>query len=273
MRHRGFTASDHGLTERRGLLAVLSEDSDAAPLSTPFGEPRHVEDVLFKFHAACYLTHATIDAALDLRQRVTVPEIEEIELTVPPGHLGVCAIPEPRTGLEGKFSLRFTAALALHTGATDESRFTDDAARDPALVALRDRVTVRTDDDVPHFAGPPRRPYPGRPDAPRGRATSARPAGPLPRVRCCAEVLRARRPGPRRGRHRASQRAAGRPADAHGRRRPDPRRHPRRGMTTTEARLWPKGRFFEEFAIGDVLPHHWGRTLMEADNTTLCSLP
>lgn len=150
---QGFTASDHGLTERRGLLAVLSEDSDAAPLSTPFGEPWHVEDVLFKFHAACYLTHATIDAALDLRERVTVPEIEEVELTVPPGHLGVCAIPEPRTGLEGKFSLRFTAALALHTGATDESRFTDDAARDPALVALRDRVTVRTDDDVPHFAG------------------------------------------------------------------------------------------------------------------------
>lgn len=43
-------------------------------------------------------------------------------------------------------------------------------------------------------------------------------------------------------------------------------------MTTTEARLWPKGRFFEEFAIGDVLPHHWGRTLLESDNTTFCSL-
>lgn len=151
---RGFTASEAGLTERRGLLPVLSDDPDPAPLSTPFGAPWHIESVLFKFHAACYLTHATIDAALELRERgLDTADVDTVELTVPPGHLGVCAIPEPRTGLEGKFSLRFTTALALHTGATDESRFTDDAARDPALVALRDRVIVRTDDDVPHFAG------------------------------------------------------------------------------------------------------------------------
>ena len=151
---RGFTASDAGLTERRGLLPVLSDDPDPAALSTPFGEPWHVGSVLFKFHAACYLTHATIDAALDLRERgLDAADVEAVELTVPPGHLGVCAIPEPRTGLEGKFSLRFTAALALGAGAADESRFTDAAARDPALVALRDRVAVRTDDAVPHFAG------------------------------------------------------------------------------------------------------------------------
>lgn len=150
----GFTASDAGLTERRGLLPVLSDAPDPAALGTPFGEPWHVASVLFKFHAACYLTHATIDAALDLRAGgLDADDVEAVELTVPSGHLGVCAIPEPRTGLEGKFSLRFTTALALAGGVADESRFTDDAAHDPALVALRDRVTVRTDDAVPHFAG------------------------------------------------------------------------------------------------------------------------
>jgi 2-methylcitrate dehydratase PrpD len=149
----GFTASDTALTERRGLLPVLSDDPDPAALGTPFGEPWHVESVLFKFHAACYLTHATIDAALGLRRRGLDPAaVDSVEVVVPPGHLGVCAIPEPRTGLEGKFSLRFTAALALGTGAADESGFTDRAVRDPGLVALRDRVTVRTSNDVAPFA-------------------------------------------------------------------------------------------------------------------------
>lgn len=150
----GFTASDTGLTERRGLLPVLSDDPVPEALSAPFGAPWHVESVLFKFHAACYLTHAAIDAALELRERGLDPaEIETAEVTVPPGHLGVCALPEPRSGLEGKFSLRFTVALALSTGATDEARFTDRTVSDPALVALRDRVVVRTADDVAHFAG------------------------------------------------------------------------------------------------------------------------
>jgi acyl dehydratase len=38
------------------------------------------------------------------------------------------------------------------------------------------------------------------------------------------------------------------------------------------ARLWPKGHHFEDFAIGAVLRHHWGRTLLESDNATFSSL-
>ncbi|MCW2720479.1 MmgE/PrpD family protein [Pseudonocardia sp.] len=150
----GFTASDTGLTERRGMLPVLSDAPEPDALAVPFGQPWHVASVLFKFHAACYLTHATIDAALALRVGGLDPRaIESVDLIVPPGHLGVCAIPQPRTGLEGKFSLRFTTALALYSGATDESRFTDAAARDPELVALRDTVRVHTSGDIGHYAG------------------------------------------------------------------------------------------------------------------------
>jgi acyl dehydratase len=43
-------------------------------------------------------------------------------------------------------------------------------------------------------------------------------------------------------------------------------------------RLWPKGRRWEDFEIGQRLDHHWGRTLWESDNalfstSTLCWLP
>ena len=69
--------------------------------------------------------------------------IEAVSVKVPAGHLGVCNIPEPATGLECKFSLRMTAALALAGEDTfQEALFCDETARRPDLVALRNRVSV-----------------------------------------------------------------------------------------------------------------------------------
>jgi 2-methylcitrate dehydratase PrpD len=64
----------------------------------------------------------------------------------------MCNIQEPATALEGKFSLRFTAALALGHGDASDAAFTDARVREPALVALRDRVTVRVNSGE-HFTG------------------------------------------------------------------------------------------------------------------------
>jgi 2-methylcitrate dehydratase PrpD len=48
----------------------------------------------------------------------------------------------PQTGLEGKFSVYFAVAVAIATGAAGVKQFTDAWVRDPAVVALRDRVGV-----------------------------------------------------------------------------------------------------------------------------------
>src|SRR5439155_376309 len=104
-----------------------------------------VRDTLFKYHAACYLTHAAIEAAGTLcrRHAVDPDRIRRVELRVDPSVLGVCNVAAPRTGLEGKFSLRATTAMALlgHDTA-DPGTFTDARMADPALVRLRDRVSV-----------------------------------------------------------------------------------------------------------------------------------
>src|SRR6185437_12088135 len=72
--------------------------------------------------------------------------IESVELRVNPSLLSVCAIPEPRTGLELKFSLRGTTAMALLGVETaDLASFSDAQARDAALTRLRDRVRLVTD--------------------------------------------------------------------------------------------------------------------------------
>ncbi|MGH7916457.1 MAG: MaoC family dehydratase [Candidatus Binataceae bacterium] len=38
------------------------------------------------------------------------------------------------------------------------------------------------------------------------------------------------------------------------------------------ARKLPKGHLFEDFSVGQVFNHHWGRTLNEADNTLFTTL-
>lgn len=107
-----------------------------------------IRDTLFKYHAACYLTHASIIAALDLRSQVDLDGVERIEVRVAPGSLGVCNIAEPSTGLEAKFSLRATTAMALlGDDTTDLAAYSDERARAPEIAALRDKVVVIPEDD------------------------------------------------------------------------------------------------------------------------------
>ncbi len=140
---RGFTSNTDALECPQGFAAT---HTDTYRPERALADPTafQIRSVLFKFHAACFGTHAGIEAALRLRERHSIaPErVRAVRLRVPPGHLAMCNIQEPRTGLEGKFSLRFTTALALAGRDTSDAAFTDAAVHEREVVALRDRVTV-----------------------------------------------------------------------------------------------------------------------------------
>jgi len=141
---RGFTSDTDILASAQGFTATQSTTADPAAALADREAPWVVE-ALFKYHAACYLTHDSIEAANQLRseERVAPEAVEAVTVTVPAGHLGVCNIQAPATGLECKFSLRMTTALALAGEDTfDERLFSDATARRPDLVALRERVTI-----------------------------------------------------------------------------------------------------------------------------------
>ncbi|MEC3993742.1 MmgE/PrpD family protein [Actinacidiphila sp. DG2A-62] len=150
---RGFTSADDILGHPQGFAAAESDVFDPRALSPQFGDPWRLEEVRFKTHASCFLTHASINALIALREHdgFGLGDVERIAIAVPPGHLDVCGIAEPRTGLEAKFSLTGTAALALiHRRATPDL-FTDAATADPAALALRERTAVVPD---PSLSGP-----------------------------------------------------------------------------------------------------------------------
>ncbi|MFN0147840.1 MAG: MmgE/PrpD family protein [Dehalococcoidia bacterium] len=141
---RGFTSSEAVLEASQGFAATQTATPNADRALDGLGAGFAIRDVLFKYHAACYGTHETIEALTRLRERhgLAPDDVARISLVVPPGNLAMCNIQEPRTALEGKFSLRFTAALALAGGGTQEAAFTDGAVARPDLVAIRDRVSV-----------------------------------------------------------------------------------------------------------------------------------
>ncbi|MGX7727910.1 MmgE/PrpD family protein [Rhodococcus sp. 2H158] len=145
---RGVTAHPDVLGTSQGFRDTQSDATGTSEAWT-WTEPS-ITEVLFKYHAACYLTHSAIEGALSLRESGVTPDlVESIEILVPGGHLQVCDIAEPSTPLEGKFSLRFTTAMAFVTGDLTERAFSPTSLTDPHILHLRDRVRVtgRTDTD------------------------------------------------------------------------------------------------------------------------------
>jgi 2-methylcitrate dehydratase PrpD len=142
---RGFTSAADILGHPQGFVAAQSGAGDvAAALADPPGGA-HILGTIFKYHAACFFTHAPIEAlnALRTEHGLRPDDIVAATIGVDPHGLAVADIQEPRTGLEMKFSLRMTGALALageNTG--DEALFSAATAGRPDLVALRDRIVV-----------------------------------------------------------------------------------------------------------------------------------
>jgi 2-methylcitrate dehydratase PrpD len=96
------------------------------------------------------VVHPAIDGCIQLRNQynLTATQIERIDLRVHPLVLELTGKKTPQTGLEGKFSVYYAAAIALVEGAAGEKQFNDALVRDPGIVALRDRVTATVDPSV-----------------------------------------------------------------------------------------------------------------------------
>ena len=141
----GFTADRTAIEAERGFAQLCDGGCDvsAALAAPPSGW--YVRDNLFKYHASCFFTHSMLEGLGQLRAgHGPVPDrIERVYIHVSELELGTCAIAEPATALEVKFSLAHLAAMTLLGRST--SSISDDDAIDPAVVALRSRVVLVAD--------------------------------------------------------------------------------------------------------------------------------
>jgi 2-methylcitrate dehydratase PrpD len=148
---RGFSSRPDLIECAQGFAATHAPDFFP---EKALAEPKrgfHIFNNLFKYHAACYMTHAPIECGRQLRAQGVAPaDIAAINLSLHHATDKVCNIPAPTDGLEAKFSLRQTVAMAL-SGVDTASlgAYSAATAADPALVGLRERVNFDFREDYP----------------------------------------------------------------------------------------------------------------------------
>ena len=134
---RGLTADPDQLEGPMGFLALFGDGTRGEAAG---GEPAGVN---VKLYPCCYATHATVDAALELRKTLAGPDgITSIDVALPPGGLAPLIHHRPNDGLQAKFSLEYAVAAALLDGTVILSSFDDARVRRSDVQTLLRRVTV-----------------------------------------------------------------------------------------------------------------------------------
>jgi 2-methylcitrate dehydratase PrpD len=82
------------------------------------------------------------------RQRqIKAEQITKVEVVFP--RFEYINRPQPETGLDGKFSVQYTTAVALLDGEITVDTFNNERRFAPDVVALLPKVTLRFDDSIP----------------------------------------------------------------------------------------------------------------------------
>ena len=122
----------------------------AAETVLDFGAPFRIVDpgYAIKIFPAKFSTHYAITAALMARPQIPSPDaIRAVRITA--AEVPSSDRPHPRSGLDGKFSLQYTAAAALLDGHVGLSSFTDERLARADMQSLLGKITVTLSRDIP----------------------------------------------------------------------------------------------------------------------------
>jgi 2-methylcitrate dehydratase PrpD len=151
---KGFTSTEQGLEGDRGFARMYARRCDLDEIVRGLGDTWELAQNAYKPYPCGIVAHPVIDACLALRDEPgAAPDaVERIELRVHPLVRMLMGNAAPLTGLEAKLSVHHCAAAALIHGAVGVREFTDACVNDPAVVALRARVTLVDDPAMPKAA-------------------------------------------------------------------------------------------------------------------------
>jgi 2-methylcitrate dehydratase PrpD len=151
----GLTADAQALEGASGFLRAMSGGAVVDPSAAVhgLGDPWEIisPGIGVKLYPCCYATHRAIDAAREVRDKLTDEELTGIEVTVSPGTLLPLIRRMPETSLEAKFSLEYCVAEALLEGRVNLESFAGDRASRPAVRRLMERVRVKEDGPPAQF--------------------------------------------------------------------------------------------------------------------------
>jgi 2-methylcitrate dehydratase PrpD len=144
---QNFTSSDTMIEAKRGWAHTISIKQDFAQITEGLGTRYESALNTYKPFACGIVIHPALDAAIQLRNEnnLKADQIAKVDLKVHPLVLELTGKKTPKIGLEGKFSIYHSVAVAIIQGAAGERQYSDQAVQDPAVIALRDKVGATVD--------------------------------------------------------------------------------------------------------------------------------
>ena len=144
---RGFTSSMEAIEGPHGFAKAVGRTTDVRSIGQGLGDSYLILRNTYKPFACGVVAHPVIDGCLAVRREhaLRAADIERVRLTVHPKALKLTGIRSPRSGLESKWSIYHSAAVAIVHGAAGEAEYADHCVFDPEVSGLRERVEARED--------------------------------------------------------------------------------------------------------------------------------
>lgn len=146
----GFEGPGAPIEGLRGFVNVFGGNADLSQLTQRLGEDWEMKQVAYKPYPSGVVLHALIDACLEHREELKTAQSIQV-------HLSPLAVertdrPEPRNAIEARLSAQHAVAVALLRGEAGLAQFSDAAAADGEVTALRRRIGVAADPSLDKMA-------------------------------------------------------------------------------------------------------------------------
>ncbi|MBT9463305.1 MmgE/PrpD family protein [Hydrogenophaga sp.] len=150
MASKGFTASRRALEAPRGLLQVYSDKTDWSEITERLGQTWEIALNTYKPFACGIVIHPAIDACVQLRNAhgLKASDVASITLRAHPLVQELTGKKTPSDGLQSKFSVYHSCAVAVIFGRAGEHEYADNVVNSPEVLALRAKVELVVDRSI-----------------------------------------------------------------------------------------------------------------------------
>jgi 2-methylcitrate dehydratase PrpD len=149
---RNFAGPAEPLAGTQGYFHALGETPDLLALCENLGGRWEIMNTAYKPYPCGFVLHPVLDCVLDWRHANPQAEVTKVEVTGNPLLALRADRPDVATGREAQVSVQHAVAAALITGRAGVEQFSDTCVNNPAVAALRGKITVARDANIPTIA-------------------------------------------------------------------------------------------------------------------------
>ena len=149
----GFTAPEQMFDGEKNIFSICGATTDPEGLVQNLGKDFDITSNTLKVYACAGWRNPIIDAStlLATTHGLKPADIAKVNVWACKDVMHLPNYPEPKTGLEAKFSAQYASAVAITDHLGGVKQFSDARVADPALAALTRRVSLASDEKLGPF--------------------------------------------------------------------------------------------------------------------------